>query len=333
MDTLKSNKASTMVIVITTIITLAIIAGGVYWFLIREDEFKDWKTYRNEEHGFEIKYPKEWEVAEIDNLIVLRNLNRPSKGPGDIDGDIFISILEKSEFPWGLREYDKNLSPIDVYINTFGNQFSDRKVIKKDVIINDTKALRVTVTTPTLPDWISEDLLFDTNSKIISISNGAVYLPDFDKILSTFKFIELNKDTIFKFEDVKVGDKIAEMTIKSIKPYSKNFPLTEWNASIEFSGETTITGTYHYYSNKEPFVSDLVCFDNLDIESQNKIPRMQIDTRNIWFCFNNQELARNEFEPKDSSGKSTIVIDEYTINSAETETINTAKLIRIQHSK
>jgi len=29
-----------------------------------EDETADWKSYRNEEYGFEIKYPKEWSVSE-----------------------------------------------------------------------------------------------------------------------------------------------------------------------------------------------------------------------------------------------------------------------------
>jgi hypothetical protein len=29
-----------------------------------EEETADWKTYRNEEYGFEIKYPEDWEIYQ-----------------------------------------------------------------------------------------------------------------------------------------------------------------------------------------------------------------------------------------------------------------------------
>ncbi|MDO9231271.1 MAG: hypothetical protein Q7U36_02175 [bacterium] len=147
-------------------------------------DIANWQTYRNEKYGFEIKYPNWWEA----NGLVLKNLDRPSKGTGDIDGDIFITIIDKAEFPWGLREYNKNLPLIDVLINTFGSQFNDREVNRENIVINGVQAIKVKVTTLTVPSWIDEEVIFEKNNKLVQISNGANYTSGFEQIISTFKF-------------------------------------------------------------------------------------------------------------------------------------------------
>ena len=72
--------------ILIVIILAAAVGGGIlgyrYWCIqeyevripeikppgiVFENETADWKTYRNEEYGFEIKYPKEWLIIE-DNL-------------------------------------------------------------------------------------------------------------------------------------------------------------------------------------------------------------------------------------------------------------------------
>jgi len=81
-------------IAITIIIVLAVLVSGlIFWQLleiseekgtvetISEDETTDWKNYRNEEYGFEIKYPKEWEFKKGDESIAyLMVLGNPLQG-------------------------------------------------------------------------------------------------------------------------------------------------------------------------------------------------------------------------------------------------------------
>lgn len=122
----------------------------------------------------------------------------------------------------------------------------------------------------------------------------------------------------FELDKVKVGDKVVGMTIVSIEPYL-----------IKFSGETTITGTYKYYGDNEAFLANNVFFENLDSASLSKIPKVVSDTRNIWFGFSNQDYAKSIFGSKGSFGTATIVINDYTINLAQSEVWNTATLIKV----
>jgi len=66
------NKGSAVVIAVIVVIVLAIIGGGVWYYVSNKnqspaggDQFKDWKTYRNEEYGFEVKYPNNWNINTI----------------------------------------------------------------------------------------------------------------------------------------------------------------------------------------------------------------------------------------------------------------------------
>jgi len=49
--------------------------------VVDSNEFADWKTYRNEECGFEFKYPKEYEAYENTNGVqIIRPEDRNVKG-------------------------------------------------------------------------------------------------------------------------------------------------------------------------------------------------------------------------------------------------------------
>jgi len=77
MPILKRGKTNWKYILIVLILAV-IVGGGILWCVkkqevslpefpetkkpekVVEDETADWETYRNEEYGFEIKYPKDW---------------------------------------------------------------------------------------------------------------------------------------------------------------------------------------------------------------------------------------------------------------------------------
>lgn len=166
-----------------------------------------------------------------------------------------------------------------------------------------------------------------------------------NNIISTFKYIKkgevfndknkFQKDNEFKLADAKVGDVVAEMTVKFIGSFEGyDIPpvyLSVDALSIGFTGETTITGTYH--NNKidpQTGFGGEVCFDSLDEQSKDKIPSI------VWlyeeytnFCFSNQDLAKENFNPEGSEGVATIVIDEYVINKAPAEVTDKARLVKV----
>ncbi|MDX1608150.1 MAG: PsbP-related protein [Candidatus Spechtbacterales bacterium] len=145
----------------------------------------NWQTYRNEEYGFEIKYPDK-----------LEGLSENIQGDWEVSdtfadrGDIYFGTPKSriGGYIWGISVEEK--ANLEELIAQQGSQFTDRKEVREDVVVNGTSALKVTVTTGQYEDWISENIYIERDNKVIHISNGAVYMPEFESFYKSFRFIE-----------------------------------------------------------------------------------------------------------------------------------------------
>jgi hypothetical protein len=139
---------------------------------------------------------------------------------------------------------------------------------------------------------------------------------------------------IFTLTDIKIGDKIAGMTVQSITPYDegvKTLPL-ESNAKVRFTGQTNVAGTYYYecpgFEGKCNKNEQRLCLKDLDEASQKKMPRIKNGRDPIWFCFSNADEAKKLLAP--NTGKESVLIDNYILNVYPSEVIDTADLIKVE---
>ncbi len=68
---------------------------------IPEIDTSDWKTYRNEEYGFEVRYPNDWDAAEFQSRRGVEIYNPQAKqiGPASIDTEGYIKIYFYQKLP------------------------------------------------------------------------------------------------------------------------------------------------------------------------------------------------------------------------------------------
>ena len=120
----------------------------------------------------------------------------------------------------------------------------------------------------------------------------------------------------------EVGAQVRGMTLESFSCVGGG-P----DCHYQFSGKAEITGTYHVYDETEAFLGNAVCFDGLDDSSLSRMPYEAGDSRNVWFCFTNEDEARGLFPSNE--GTATIVIDDYFDILVGAEVWNTATLVEV----
>lgn len=94
---MNKNSRGTTSTILLALASLLILISGLYLYSTKkiqsQNDTTDWKTYRNEEYGFEIKYPPDWYKEEIniphseDDYSFYLKPNEPS-----VNRDIFLIV-------------------------------------------------------------------------------------------------------------------------------------------------------------------------------------------------------------------------------------------------
>lgn len=137
--------------------------------------FKGWKTYRNKNYNFEVKYPPNWIYSEGNYLV---GFDTHDSVPG---GPLFGIFFE-------------NPDNLEKLISGMGNQFSDRKEERKKVELNGIEGLMVTVTTNELKIgeqyWISKNIYFVKDGTLFIVGANTEYKGKSYPIYASFRFID-----------------------------------------------------------------------------------------------------------------------------------------------
>lgn len=126
----------------------------------------------------------------------------------------------------------------------------------------------------------------------------------------------------FNASQVNNGDKVCGLILKE-KRTDKNNEVYQ----LDFSGEVKISGTYEHSGPHGPMTPCIAFYP--DSNSLRLLPKTKDDTRPVWFRLNDYYRIKDNFGVIDSSGKASILINNYIIDLREAATSNTADLVKI----
>lgn len=120
------------------------------------------------------------------------------------------------------------------------------------------------------------------------------------------------KENHFFVKTVRVGDVISGLTVESVEP----FIPTQGEATIHFSGEIELSGTYRYYTDDEKGMEHFDLYIFLDEESIHSIPIVHHNVPDLLFLrvgVTNSDVFLNQIERVGKEGRFKGTFANYTI--------------------
>lgn len=188
------------------------------WEKIESEVMNDttgWQTYRNEEFGFEVKYPNFYSIDEIEKgLIKFEYIQEPSKNY--IYGgrnSITITVFENGQtYDWAIKGFQE--------------PFLEARINKETLNINGNNFVKFLVASGM--DNVYEYFILK-NKKLFSIYTSVLVYDKEDinnKILSTFKFIEstsqIDTSNWKTYRNEEFGFEVKYPESLTLKTYPKN---------------------------------------------------------------------------------------------------------------
>lgn len=136
------------------------------------------RLYNNEQFGFAVTQPSGWDLYQETNSSASFGQSKNFSTHG-YDGEWFIAVFDAAKY--GKEDY----------IQTMGDQFTDRREQREQVTINGRAATKVTVTTPSVADWVYQAILIEGNLQhekfLYVVHNGAIPNELFNAFYETFR--------------------------------------------------------------------------------------------------------------------------------------------------
>ena len=145
------------------------------------------------------------------------------------------------------------------------------------------------------------------------------------RVVPTGIVVEAQDNNLFDARKMNVGDRVCGMRITEIELGGET--SSNYTGTVAFTGEIIVSGTYKH-NNEDEFLGHEISFE-VDKEYSSILPKFTHDERTVWFVFDNYSEAEKLFGPPGSEGKAIVVIDDYTLRYAPTETWNSARLIKV----